>query len=274
MDKIFLFFRTEEALNGSSAVSSIFGNQNIYGVLNALFFIVLLSIRLNYRNIINSYLFGVMSALSITGVFLSTSRNAILTLLVGLVFLIFSLKGKMVILRWLVLTFVIVISTFFIFIKYDPLFVSKYGNMLPFITKSTSHESIFLSDFKINIPTKVNSRLSIWKTGIQKFKERPLLGWGIVMSYWRLRALTKHDHLHNLYIETLVSNGALGIVLFLFLIGLWLSRLRAFWCLATVAALLVMFMFETFIEVNTWVVFIPWIAAMTTRDLAVPSGYS
>lgn len=272
MNEFLAFFRTKELLNGSNAVSSVFVNQNIYGVLNALFLVALLSIKLNYRDMINRYFFVIMLILSTAGIFLSTSRNAILILLVGLAFLIPFLKKNIATLKRLALIFIILSASFLIFIKYDPLFVNRYGNLLPFATRIAKGESVSSSDFKMKLPGRIHSRLFIWKTGIQKFKEKPLTGWGTGMSWWRLRDVTKHNHLHNSYLEILVSNGTPGFMLILCLMGLWLSRLKSPWCWSPVAALLIMCMFETFFVISTWVVFAPWIVAITTKDLIVTAN--
>lgn len=267
MDEFFCFFRTEKALKGSTAVSSVFGNQNIYGSLNSIFLVMLLTLNSIHKIDINRYYFLITGMFCLCGVFLSTSRNAILTLLIGALLWFLFEKDKKIRFKWSIITLFIFLSAFFVTIKYDPYFANKYGNLKTVISKIGSHEDVTLDDFTSIHIKSFESRLGIWKVAISKIKERPLSGWGTVMSYWRLKDLTNHHHLHNLYIEVLYSSGVFGFVLLFSLFMLWLYGLRSPQYLAPVIALMFMFMFETFINVNTWIVFIPWVAAVTTVDL-------
>ncbi|HHO75125.1 MAG TPA: O-antigen ligase domain-containing protein, partial [Deltaproteobacteria bacterium] len=220
-----------------------------------------------YRHLIDkAFLFSAIMLCSV-GMFLSTSRNALFTALTGLLFLAFPVLKKGRGLKSLLVVTSIVVVSFVVSINVIPNFANRFGRVFPAITKVVSHQSITLSDFRVDVSKDMPSRLSIWKTGIEKAMERPLLGWGNCMAYFHLKPVTKHDHLHNAFLEILYSNGTIGFALFLALIALWLAKLRSVWCWAPVAATLFMSLFETFFVIAPWVVFTAWLVAFTTRDL-------
>jgi len=262
-------FRTKESLEGSNAVSSIFVNQNIYGVLNALFLITLMSLYLNYQHLINKVVLFSAIVLCAVGIFLSTSRNALFTTFIGLILFVFPVLKNGKGFKSFVTIMMIVIISVIVSIKVIPNYAQRFGRIFPVLPKLVSHQSITLSDFRVEVSNNMPSRVSIWKTGIAKALERPVLGWGNCMAYFHLKPITRHDHLHNAFIEIFYSNGILGFALFLALIALWLARLRSVWCWAPVAATLFMSMFETFFVIAPWVVFTAWLVALTTRDLTV-----
>jgi O-antigen ligase len=64
----------------------------------------------------------------------------------------------------------------------------------------------------------VGTRLKLWEYGIDKFQQRPLLGWGLGTMNTQASVFThgEANHLHNFYLETLVGLGAVGATLLLF----------------------------------------------------------
>lgn len=74
----------------------------------------------------------------------------------------------------------------------------------------------------------VNMRLAMWESGFEAFKKNPFLGYGIqntnlvagkyVKDINSLKELTRHQSLHNDYINTLVGMGLLGFSAFLALL--------------------------------------------------------
>jgi len=271
MLKFLVIFRTQEALEGSKAVSSVFVNQNIFGVLNALFLITLIALYLNYRNLFNKVVLFLTIALCAVGIVLSASRNAMFTTLVGLFFLTLPVlkRGRGLKNFLTILTVVVVLSILFVVsIKEIPYNARHFGSVFPVISKLLKDEPITREDFRIEHTQAMSARISVWKLGIEKSLERPIWGWGNCMAYFNLKPTTKLDHLHNNFIEILYSNGILGFALFLALIALWLARLRSAWCWAPVAATLFMSLFESFIVIETWVLFTAWLVAVTTKDLA------
>jgi O-antigen ligase len=83
-------------------------------------------------------------------------------------------------------------------------------------------------------------RVHLYRFGLEKFAERPLLGWGpgstqylishsgraeLQLPYWK-GGLTWLDHLHNTYLEVLVRFGLVGALL---LLGAFGSLVRGLW---------------------------------------------
>jgi O-antigen ligase len=68
----------------------------------------------------------------------------------------------------------------------------------------------------------VGVRLKLWKFGIEKFQQRPLLGWGLGSMNALASAHTSEiaNHLHNFYLETLIGLGLIGSALLLLNIAL------------------------------------------------------
>jgi len=266
MQDLLVIFRTPESLAGSSSVSSIFVNQNIYGVLNGLFLITLVSIYFNYPHMINKAALIAISILCAVGIFLSTSRNALFTTIFGGLFLALPVLKMGRGLKTLFTIVIIIIVLFIVSVKIMPNYAQRLGRVFPVITKLENHQAIDHKDFRIELSKE--SRVSIWKTGLEKAMDRPVLGWGNCMAFFHLKPITKHDHLHNAFIEILYSNGIVGFTLFMALLALWLAKLRSVWCWPPVAATLFMSMFETFFVIAPWVVFTAWLVAFTTKDLA------
>jgi O-antigen ligase len=79
----------------------------------------------------------------------------------------------------------------------------------------------------------VGIRLKLWEYGMEKFQQRPLLGWGLGTMNTHLSMHTDGvaNHLHNFYLETLVGLGLIGTTLLLLNIALisrmaWLAYQR------------------------------------------------
>lgn len=84
-------------------------------------------------------------------------------------------------------------------------------------------------------------RLELWKTGWQAFTKKPLFGYGLenqkeayVKAYkvdWAIyaRPNTYSDRAHNLILDTLLTSGIIGLVIFIyFLSWVYLNLLKAF----------------------------------------------
>jgi O-antigen ligase len=86
-------------------------------------------------------------------------------------------------------------------------------------------------------------RLSLWKTGWELFRERPLLGWGLADHSRRIEAHRRPDatfqagHFHSNVVQVAVSTGILGLAAYLLFhatigIELWRRRRSAVSALA------------------------------------------
>jgi len=79
--------------------------------------------------------------------------------------------------------------------------------------------------------TSVGIRLNLYRFGMEKWREAPLTGWGLASikpmlerSGIRVRRYIP-PHLHDIYLQTAVGLGGIGLVLLLLLFTLWLRDL-------------------------------------------------
>jgi len=75
-----------------------------------------------------------------------------------------------------------------------------------------------------------SNRLTLWNIGIRAFLERPILGWGrnnfeyafykniLVPKEYEILPSGTPDNTHNIVIETLVSSGVVGLIMFILII--------------------------------------------------------
>jgi hypothetical protein len=81
----------------------------------------------------------------------------------------------------------------------------------------------------------IGIRVRLYELGVQKFKERPLLGWGLdstpalIASANLDLAGERHVHLHNSYLDALVGMGLIGSLLLLTLFVLVVRELVLAW---------------------------------------------
>ncbi|MDQ8051363.1 O-antigen ligase family protein [Luteibacter sp.] len=81
----------------------------------------------------------------------------------------------------------------------------------------------------------IGIRMRLYELGMQKFKERPLLGWGLDSTGWLIESAhldlagERHVHLHNAYLDALVGMGLVGSLLLLTLFALVIRELVLAW---------------------------------------------
>lgn len=81
----------------------------------------------------------------------------------------------------------------------------------------------------------IGIRVRLYELGVQKFKERPWLGWGLdstpalIASAHLDLAGERHVHLHNSYLDALVGMGLIGSLLLLALFVLVIRELVLAW---------------------------------------------
>src|SRR5262249_29147255 len=75
-------------------------------------------------------------------------------------------------------------------------------------------------------------RISLWLTGWDLFRERPLLGWGLadhgkrIEAHRRPDATFKAGHFHNNVVQVAVSTGTIGLAAY---VAFQLAFLTRFW---------------------------------------------
>jgi O-antigen ligase len=77
----------------------------------------------------------------------------------------------------------------------------------------------------------VMTRFELWRIGLAAFVDRPLLGWGGGSVEYLLRQGNMHayPHLHNLYLQMLVTIGGIGALLFAVVYGHIVRRAWRVW---------------------------------------------
>ena len=168
-------------------------------------------------------LYGACFSLSVISLLLTQTRGAFLGLLAG--FIVWGLalamvysKKRMVFIGSITAVATVIAAAGFIFINRDRPFVMNNELLNRFTT-------INLQD------TTAQQRLFSWQTGWRAFKDRPLLGWGMEnyhaafnqyfdASYYDIvKTGTYFDKAHNIIVELLVTNGVLGLLSYLLLLG-------------------------------------------------------
>ncbi len=103
-------------------------------------------------------------------------------------------------------------------------FSSQLSGVLDRATQEQETFRLLLEDDVSKVPTSsVGIRIHLWHYGVQKWLERPLLGWGVgseeylmkekwVAGVWGKNYYTP-PHFHNIYLELLVRFGVVGFLL-------------------------------------------------------------
>ena len=60
-----------------------------------------------------------------------------------------------------------------------------------------------------------SGRVNIWATGVAKFLKRPIIGYGKTVGDYSITIGAKEIGAHNIFIQTLIEGGIVGIILFL-----------------------------------------------------------
>ncbi|WP_158635308.1 O-antigen ligase family protein [Luteimonas cucumeris] len=89
--------------------------------------------------------------------------------------------------------------------------------------------------------TAVSVRMELYDLGVERWQQRPLLGWGLRSTSALIAGSgldlsgQRHAHLHSAYLDALVGMGAIGAVLFGLLFVLLLRELILAWRSGTVS---------------------------------------
>lgn len=100
--------------------------------------------------------------------------------------------------------------------------------------EQNSWQALFAGEFDKIPDGSMGYRLQLVEFGLSKWLERPLVGWG-PHSYRELIAQASNEglrdmpHLHNAYVETLLSFGILGALFFVMLKGMLYTTIYQSW---------------------------------------------
>ncbi len=108
----------------------------------------------------------------------------------------------------------------------------------------------------------VSHRLWIWRFGMERWQEHPLLGWGIgasgpllALAPYRFHGQEPFAHFHNAYLEVLVEEGLLGLSLWIALIAIVLGACWRSLRRGLVQRPLGIFLFGSFAMWSLWSLF-------------------
>ncbi|HPW37501.1 MAG: hypothetical protein GT600_14745 [Bacteroidales bacterium] len=268
MEKFLLLFKSETSLPTYkySYASSIFPNTNTFAVFNAIFIVTMLSITFNHPHLVNRYLCCLSLLLCTVGIFLSLSRNALLTVTAGISFLVISLvrsrKAFLPAFTVLLVTSGILFAGLYI---QKPL-AKRFSEVMSFESMVDNGESFRIGDIVSAFDLK--DRPDIWARGMDLFIDNPIFGVGASQYIMRNGFINGETiHMHNIFGEIIVNHGIVGFALFMILMGAWLKNTKKDWHVYLIITLIISHLFDCFVPYNViWLVFVPWLIAVTTRD--------
>ena len=172
-----------------------------------------------FKKQINIVCFSVGTFIFLAGVFLSTSRGALFSLVFSLFIILFMIgtKKHKLILLFLLISFIIL----FIFT------LSCYPKLLPRIRiiypgidyiKNWDFKGLYSKGLLFKIRFNFSGREGIWERGLELFKKSPLIGIG-TGSYRFVSGKGKIHHLHDIFLDIMVEQGIIGLIIFLALIS-------------------------------------------------------
>ncbi len=267
MESFLLLFKTHGSLATykHSYVSSIFPSTNTFAVFNVIFIVSILFIALHYPHMVNRYVCSFSLLLCIVGTFLSSSRNALLTLVIGVSFLVVSLiknkKSLLAVSAVILITSMILISGLYI---QKPL-ARRFADAITLDSVIGKGETIRV--LEMGSAFNLKDRPDIWERGIDLFLEKPIFGIGASQYIMRNEFVNGDTiHMHNIFGDILVNHGIVGFALFMALIAAWFKNAKGDWQVYLIVTLFISHMFDCFAPYNTiWLIFTPWLVALTTR---------
>jgi hypothetical protein len=271
MEDFLLLFKSKESLvsHRHMHVSSIFPNTNTFSVFNAVFIVTILSITLHHGRLVSRYLCGICLLLCMAGLFLSSSRNGILTVVTGISLLAVSLARRRGAI-WKAFAVIVCALAILVaaFSAHKPL-AKRFADLVSLAPMALNGQSFGTKE--VASALRLKERLVIWENGRALFFEKPVFGIGA--SQFIMRNDHKGGrtiHMHNIFGDILVNHGVVGFALFMVLMAAWFRNAKRYWQVYLIITLLVSHLFDCFAPYNIiWLVFTPWLIMLTTRD---PSG--
>lgn len=267
MKDFLLLFKSEESLAPYRCmyVSSIFPSTNTFSVFNAVFLVSVLGFTLHHGRLVNRYLCSICLLMCTVGIFLSTSRNGILTVVTGISFLAASLiRGRKNFWKVCAITVFAVAILVTAFFAYKPI-AWRFSSLVSLGPVMLGGQSFGGKEMVTAL--KLEQRLSIWQNGWELFLEKPIFGIGASQFIMRNHhSGGRTIHMHNIFGDILVNHGIVGFALFMALIAAWFKNAKGDWQVYLIVTLFVSHMFDCFAPYNTiWLIFTPWLVALTTR---------
>lgn len=205
-----------------SRITSTFGNPNPLGIYLAMLFLFLLGYALQSEDFDNKRYFSI-EVILLTGLILTASRGSILALIFSIPIVFIKIKKENLKKSFFhtiaVIGISIVISNLIIFIT-------------PFIQEGLGEKNLIESVVRVEsgIPTSVTGRLEFWKVALNLVKYNPIKGFGLgtFFSAYYLEYNVNEWYsrfAHNHYLQILVEQGIVGLLLFVSFISISLKNI-------------------------------------------------
>lgn len=201
-----IFFGNEISAGGATAS---FNHSNSLGAYIALLVSIAAALALDNKNgIWRNIIFYLFAILMIWSLILTLSRAALISALAGIGFLLFFLRRKF--LCWF-LAGVVSLAAFFYFLSPPD---SKYKLKLEMA----------------NIQNTVVWRLEVWQDSWSMIQQKPWLGHGlstymkVFQHYRRGGVFYNPTYAHNCYLQMAAEIGILGLLAFISILGITLTR--------------------------------------------------
>ena len=207
--------------SGHWVMEPFYNDHTAYGAILAIFIPVFVgfSFTKTYSKTLRFFSFLVLAFL-IMALILSYSRAAWVSLAFAiLVYLVIALKIK---LKWILVTFGILLSIFFLFQNdiWEKLEKNKQGTSANFLEHVQSISNVTTDDSNLE-------RLNRWASALRMFRERPVLGFGPGTYQFEYAPFQRYSektristnagdrgNAHSEYIGPLAESGVLGIFWF------------------------------------------------------------
>lgn len=228
---------------------SILNHYNVYGVLSALSFLYCTAVMLSAKRRGSVFTLALAAGLmSIVGGLMSSSRNFVWTLFVGLLVLGFQRVKTRLHIFYGIGFITLFAILFHVVILQVPALGKRFEPFLPYIAKIHDHKPLAVKDFVPKMAeTELDERYRLWSRAMDLWQESPWMGIG--PGVFRLENRMKNElNVHNIYLQVLAEAGILGSTLFLALAGLLIRRLRWNPGFPVFTALLACLVFDNFID--------------------------
>lgn len=201
-----LYVTSAQSIIKSGYVKSIYTNPNTLGMVSFVFYVLCKVINCIKRN---DY-YKILASIFVILIFLSNSRSCMISLLILWILPKYYRYISRTRFRWNVF----IISVLFVIIT----FTCIYPNM----DKMNGFESINSIMYNLTGKRIMSGRNYIWSSGIDLIMKKPLFGYGTGAELTHF--IKTGFSLHNLYIQTALQNGIVGLmVLNFFIIAIWNS---------------------------------------------------
>lgn len=144
-----------------------------------------------------------ITIISVFAIFLTYSRAAYLSLILGTIYLLFLLRDDIPkFYRKILISVLVIIIGLWIFSSLD-------------ITEQIWNTALQNITARFSETASRNARELLIKIGIETFKENPIFGVGMLNVRYYTYSLVHNNYLHNTYLEVFVEQGMIGGFLYL-----------------------------------------------------------